>query len=62
MERGKVVLAVLFDRAFSWGFECLPTEPVRVGSERRTGHAIDSSTVVRLRAQQQRCRPTSWPR
>jgi hypothetical protein len=55
MERGKVGLAVLFDRAFTWCFECLPTEPVRLGSERRTGHAIDSSTVVRLRANPKRC-------
>lgn len=55
MERGKVVLDVLFDRAFTWCFECLPTEPVRLGSERRTVHAIDSSTVVRLRANPKRC-------
>jgi hypothetical protein len=55
MERGKVVLDVLFDRAFTWCFECLPVEPVRLGSERRTVHAIDSSTVVRLRANQKRC-------
>jgi hypothetical protein len=55
MERGKVVLDVLFDRAFTWCFACLPVEPVRLGSERRTVHAIDSSTVVRLRANQKRC-------
>ena len=55
MERGKVVLDVLFDRAFTWCFECLPAEPVRLGSEQRTVHAIDSSTVVRLRANKKRC-------
>jgi hypothetical protein len=33
----------------------LPVEPVRLGSERRTVHAIDSSTVVRLRANKKRC-------
>jgi hypothetical protein len=55
MERGKVVLDVLFDRAFAWCLACLPAEPVRVGPEQRTVHAIDSSTVVRLRAKKQRC-------
>jgi hypothetical protein len=55
MERGKVVLDVLFDRAFSWCFASLPVELVRVGRERRTVHAIDTSTVVRLRAKKQRC-------
>jgi hypothetical protein len=54
LERGKVSLDTLFDRAFSWGLECLPVEPVRLGSERRTVHAIDSSTVVRLRAKKKR--------
>jgi hypothetical protein len=33
----------------------LPVEPVRLGSERRTVHAIDSSTVARWRAKKQRC-------
>jgi hypothetical protein len=55
MERGKVGLDALFDRAFTWCCEGLPVEPVRLGRERRTVHALDSSTVVRLRAQQQRC-------
>jgi hypothetical protein len=55
IERGKVSLEALFDRAFSWCLECLPVEPVRVGSERRTVHAIDSSTVGRLRANKKRC-------
>jgi hypothetical protein len=55
MERGKVVLDVLFDRAFSWCLACLPVEPMRVGPEQRTVQAIDSSTVVRLRANPKRC-------
>jgi hypothetical protein len=55
MERGKVSLDTLFDRAFTWCLACLPVEPVRLGSERRTVHAIDSSTVVRLRANKKRC-------
>ena len=55
MERGKVSLDALFERAFTWCLASLPVEPVRVGRERRTVHAIDSSTVVRLRAKKQRC-------
>lgn len=55
MERGKVALDVRFDRAFTWCFERLPVEPVRLGSERRTVHAVDSSTVARLRAHKKRC-------
>jgi hypothetical protein len=54
MERGKVALDALFDRAFTWCLECLPVEPVRLGRERRTVHAIDSSTVARLRANKKR--------
>jgi hypothetical protein len=54
-ERGKVSLDVLFDRAFSWCLACVPVEPVRVGSAQRTVHAVDSSTVVRLRAHKERC-------
>jgi hypothetical protein len=54
MARGKVGLDVLFDRAFTWCCEGLPVEPVRLGSERRTVHAVDSSTVVRLRANKKR--------
>jgi hypothetical protein len=55
MERGKVALDALFDRALTWCLECGPVEPVRLGSERRTVHAIDSSTVARLRAHKKRC-------
>jgi hypothetical protein len=54
MERGKVSLDALFDRAFTWCFACLPVEPVRLGSEQRTVHAVDSSTIVRLRASKTR--------
>ena len=55
MERGKVSLDALFERAFAWCFESLPVEPVRLGRERRTVHAIASSTVARLRANKKRC-------
>jgi hypothetical protein len=55
MERGKVSLDALFNRAFSWCLACLPVEPVRLGGEQRTVHAIDSSTVARLRANKERC-------
>lgn len=55
MERGKVSLDALFDRALTWCLACLPVEPVRLGRERRTVHAIDSSTVARLRANKKRC-------
>jgi hypothetical protein len=55
MERGKVSLDTLFDRAFTWCLEDVPVEPVRLGKEKRTVHAIDSSTVARLRANKKRC-------
>jgi hypothetical protein len=55
MERGQVSLDALFDRALTWCLEGVPVEPGRLGSERRTVHAIDSSTVARLRANQKRC-------
>jgi hypothetical protein len=55
MERGKVSLDALFDRAVTWCLECLSAEPVRLGSKRRAVYAIDSSTVVRLRANKKRC-------
>jgi len=55
MERGKVLLDALFDGALTWCGERLPLEPVRLGRERRTVHALDSSTVVRLRANKKRC-------
>lgn len=55
MERGQVSLDALFDRAFSWCLAYLPVEPVRLGQEQRTVHAVDSSTVARLRANKKRC-------
>jgi len=55
LERGKFSLDGLFDRAFNWCLECLPITPVRLGDEQRTVHAIDSSTIVRLRANKRRC-------
>ena len=54
MERGKVSLDALFDRAFLWCCECVPVEPVRLGTEQRTVHAVDSSTIARLRANKKR--------
>jgi hypothetical protein len=50
MARGKLSLDALFDRAVTWGVAQLPVEPVRLGSERRTVPALDSSTIARLRA------------
>jgi len=55
MERGQVSLDALFDRAFAWCLAYLPVEPVRLGQEQRTVHAVDSSTVARLRANKKRC-------
>lgn len=55
MGRGQLCLDALFDRALAWCMEHLPVEPVRLGSERRSVHAIDSSTIARLRAKQQTC-------
>lgn len=50
MARGQLSLDALFDAALAWCVEQLPIEPVRLGSEHRTVHAIDSSTIARLRA------------
>jgi hypothetical protein len=55
MERGKVSLDTLFDGALTWCLATLPVEPVRIGREQRTMHALDSSTVARLRANKKRC-------
>src|SRR5262249_33106160 len=52
--RGKFALDALFDRALRWCLESLPVEPVRLGREHRTVHALDSSTVARLRANKKR--------
>jgi hypothetical protein len=50
MERGTFSLDAMFDRASDWGLAPLPIEPVRLGREHREVHAIDSSTITRLRA------------
>jgi hypothetical protein len=50
MGRGKLSLDALFDRALRWCIDHLPVEPVRLGSRGRSVHAIDSSTIARLRA------------
>jgi hypothetical protein len=55
MARGKVSVDVLFEWALTWCVESLPMEPIRVGKKQRTMHAIDTSTVARLRAHKQRC-------
>jgi len=54
-ERGKGSRDALFDCALTWGLESLPVEPVRLGSERRTVPALDSSTGARWRANKKRC-------
>jgi hypothetical protein len=50
LERGQFSLDALFERALNWCMECLPVEPIRLGSEQRTVHAIDSSTIARWRS------------
>ena len=55
MERGKVPLDQLFDEALDWCWRHLPVEPVRLGAQQRTRHAIDTSTIARLRATPKKC-------
>ena len=55
LERGKVPVDQLFDRALDWCWQSLPVEPVRLGELQRSMHAIDSSTIARLRATPQKC-------
>ena len=50
MGRGQLRLDALFDRAQVWCLAHLPVEPVRLGRDSRSVHAIDSSTIARLRA------------
>ena len=50
MERGKVALDDLFDRALEWCLANLPVEPVYIGEKKREVNAIDSSTIARWRA------------
>ncbi len=66
MERGKVPLDKMFERAFSWCIINLPVEPVVLGEKQREVLAIDSSTIARWRAKAgmdlllQRISPSSW--
>src|SRR5262245_59410430 len=55
LERGKVSLDTLFECALTWCVESLPVEPVRIGSEQRTMHDLDTSNVTRTRANKKRC-------
>jgi hypothetical protein len=50
IERGAFCLDALCEQATAWCLANLPAEPVRLGRERRTVHAIDSSTIARLRS------------
>jgi hypothetical protein len=50
LERGAFCLDALFEQTTAWCLTHLPAEPVRLGSERRSVHAVDSSTIVRLRS------------
>ena len=50
MERGKVSIDELLDRAFKWCVDNLPVESVRIGEKQREVNAIDSSTIARWRA------------
>ena len=52
MERGQWSLDAVFDSAHDWCLANLPVEPVCLGEAQREVHAIDSSTIVRLRAGQ----------
>jgi hypothetical protein len=49
MERGKLVLDGLFDRAYEWCLTQLEVEPVRLGCQQREVTALGSSTIARLR-------------
>lgn len=50
LERGKLSLDALFETTLTWCISQVPVEPVRLGSRQRSVHAIDSSTIARLRA------------
>lgn len=50
LERGRMSLDDLFERAHDWCYEHLEVEPVRIGVQQREMMAIDSSTIARLRA------------
>ena len=50
LERGQWSRDALFDGAHDWCLANLPVEPVRLGEAQREVHAIDTSTMARLRA------------
>lgn len=50
LERGAFCLDALFAQATAWCLAHLPAEPVCLGREQRSVHAVDSSTIVRLRS------------
>lgn len=50
IERGAFSLDGLFEQATAWCLAYLPAAPVRLGRAQRTVHAVDSSTIVRLRS------------
>ena len=52
LERGAFCLDALCEQSTAWCLPHLPAEPVRLGSEQRSVQAVDSSTLVRLRARQ----------
>lgn len=50
LERGKLSIDDLFDKAFDWCLTNLDAEPVRLGPQGREVVAVDSSTIARWRA------------
>lgn len=50
IERGAFCLDALLEQTTAWCLTHLPAEPVRLGREQRSVHAVDSSTIVRLRS------------
>ncbi|MGK7951790.1 MAG: hypothetical protein AB4368_24135 [Xenococcaceae cyanobacterium] len=50
MERGKVSLDDVFDRALEWCLANLPVEPVYIGEKKREVNATLRSTIARWRA------------
>ncbi|MGH9943374.1 MAG: hypothetical protein ACRD9R_13590 [Pyrinomonadaceae bacterium] len=55
LARGQLCVEALCACALAWCLEHLPVEAVRLGRERRSVQAIDSSTMARLRAKQKKC-------
>jgi hypothetical protein len=48
LERGKLVLDGLFDRAYEWCLSQLDVEPVRLGCQQREVTALDIAVPTRL--------------